>query len=91
MTKRTSRVAWGLAAVLAVVVTAGASVLLVSYQNHLPEEERWVTLLPRSKWGFGIQLESGHLWSGFGPSGWELGYEAIVERRKLGFFAVRVK
>ena len=53
MAKRANPMAWGLAAILAAVVLGGAAGLLANSQSHLPEAERWVVLLPRTRWGFG--------------------------------------
>jgi hypothetical protein len=86
MAKRTNRVAWGMAAILAVVVLGGSMGLFVSYQSRLPEPDRWVILLPRSEWGFGpdgmavlrsvvAQLDGGVTWP---------------ERYRLGFWTFRV-
>jgi hypothetical protein len=53
MTKRANRVEWGLVGVLAVLLMAGTVRLLADFQCRLPEERRWVTLLPTDQWGFG--------------------------------------
>jgi hypothetical protein len=55
MAKRTNRVAWGLAVVLAVVVAVGGVVLVAHYQSGLPERERHVKLLPWRDWWFGSE------------------------------------
>jgi hypothetical protein len=88
--QKTNRVAWWLAAILAAVVLGGVGVLGVSYQNRLPPQERWLTLLPRSEWGFGAQQQV-RIWGSSGSSGWMYGAEILAERRRMGCFAVRVK
>jgi hypothetical protein len=90
MTERTNCAAWGLVAVLSVLVLSGSGLLFASYQNGLPPEERWLTLLPRSEWGFGSD-QTIEQWHGFGPSGWGSGRSVIAERHRLGFFIVRIK
>jgi hypothetical protein len=88
MTKRTNRVSWGLAVALAVLVVGGIGLLFVQYQNCLPPAERWLTLLPRSEWGFGTTLGMSSRVSGdFFSSNIET---TLIWRRRFGFFAVRV-
>jgi hypothetical protein len=77
-----TRVAWGLATILAVVVLIGGVALLDSYQRHLPMHKRRVSLLPPSDWGFGR----------YGYSlmdGTTVVYHE--EWSRYGFFMVRVK
>jgi hypothetical protein len=85
-----NRKAWGLVGALAVVVLGGSGWLFALHQSQLSPEDRWLTLLPRSEWGFGtaIRVSRGH---GFGPAGWESFVHVHSERRNLGFFSVRVK
>jgi hypothetical protein len=52
MAKRTNRVAWGLVWGLAVVMI-GSVVVVADLNSQLPEESKWVILLPRGEWGFG--------------------------------------
>jgi hypothetical protein len=52
-----NRVAWGLALVLSIVVLIGIGGLFVNYHNHLPEEKRWMSVLPRDQWGIGPEAD----------------------------------
>ena len=82
---KTNRVAWGLAAILAVAL-AGGVVLAANRQNRLPEEDRWVMLLPKSRWGFGPDYSDSryvHLRLSGGV--------ARPDEYRLGVFAVRVE
>jgi hypothetical protein len=58
--RKMSRTAWGLAAVLTVVLVVGSGLLFISYQSRLPEEKELFVLLPRSRWGFGQLLIASH-------------------------------
>ena len=60
MAKRTNQEAWGLVAILAVVLLVGSGLVFISYQSTLPEEKKWFALLPRSEWGFGQLLIASH-------------------------------
>ena|SRR2546428_7232056 len=88
--QKTNREAWGLAAILALVVLGGVGLLGVSYQNRLLPGERWLTLRPRNEWGLGAQQQV-RIWASSGSSGWKAGVEIIAERWRMGCFAVRVK
>ena len=79
--------AWGLAVALAVVVLVGGVVLAANYQNRLPEEDRWVRLLPKSEWGFGpdnIAAIRSFLHQFGGGAAWP-------KRYRLGIITVRVQ
>ena len=75
----------GLAAILAVALASGV-VLAANRQNRLPEEDRWVMLLPKSRWGFGPD---------YSDSRWAhlqlYGGVARLDQYRLGIFAVRVE
>jgi hypothetical protein len=90
MAKRTNRVTWTLAAVLTVMVLGGSGWLFANYQGRLPPEDRWLALLPRSEWGFATE-QTVIIGTGWGRSGWESSVVVSKERRRIGFFAVRVK
>ena len=79
--------AWGLAVALAVVVLAGGVVLAANYQNRLPEEERWIRLLPKSEWGFGPDGTASLRWV-LAQTG---GGATSPARYRLGIFTVRVE
>jgi hypothetical protein len=79
---------WGLVAVLAAAVLGSSGVLFVSYQNQLPEERRWVTLLPRAAWSFGPDNLAALAFT------LRLCHAADVQppkRYRLGFVSVRVE
>jgi hypothetical protein len=92
MAKRTNRIAWGLAVVLALLVLGGSGRLFVRYQNRMPEQERWVTLLPQDQWGFGQDQAANlraiaaalRLYPDEGGGWWP-------RRWRLGFLSVRVE
>ena len=83
---RTSRSAWGLVAILALLTLGGGGVLGVSYLSRLPREQQALTLLSQDKWGFGEEQQV-TLWS----RGNLYGVTITAERWKMGFFAVPVK
>jgi hypothetical protein len=82
MSKRTGRTAWGLAAILAVVVVLAGVTLAAGYQRRLPERKRYLTVLPRGEWGFG-----GYSYSLV--AGNKVVYHE--EWQRFGFFKLRVK
>jgi hypothetical protein len=81
-----NRVAWGLVAILAVVLLGGV-VLAANYQSRLPEGDRWVRLLPKSEWGFGPD-STANLRSILAQLG---GGTTSPARYRLGIFTVRVE
>jgi hypothetical protein len=76
--RKTNWVAWGLSAILTVVVLLGGEVLVADYHNRLPERRRRVLLLPIGEWGFGRQRM---YWV-------SLTTKAITEVYKCGFLQV---
>jgi hypothetical protein len=78
-----NRMAWGLAAILAVAVMGSGVALLASYQSRLPVTEKRCILLPPSDWGFRRFRYT------LGP----LGGPPILQEDwvRLGFFQVRLK
>jgi hypothetical protein len=85
MAKRhTNRAARGLAVVLGVVVLVGGSWLFIDFESRLPVQERLVTLLPRSNWGFGRQQR---IYYSLPPPK----VPPVMEWMKLWCFRVRLK
>jgi hypothetical protein len=88
MEKRINRAAWGLAIVLGLMVAGGIVLLFARYQSRLPPAERPLILLPKGSWGFGTVLS---LSSWISNDGHTCNIAtALIQRRKFGFFAVRV-
>jgi hypothetical protein len=81
MAKRTNRVTWGLAVVLAVVLLGGGGLLGVHYHSRVPKGAIWLALLPPPAWGFGRMEMAIAARVPLPPEEWVI----------LGFFMVRVK
>jgi hypothetical protein len=79
MAKRAKRAAWRLVVGLVVVLVGGSVTLFADCQSRLPEEKKWLVLLPRDRWGFGRLLVASH-----SP-------RPKVDPFRVGSFGVRVK
>jgi hypothetical protein len=81
-----NRKAWGLVAVLAVLLLGGAVVMIAHYQSRLPQRQQYLTLLSPQERGFGSTLYS--YW--FDPPSQSA--PVVTERWfRLGFFQVRLE
>jgi hypothetical protein len=87
--RKPNRVAWGLAVVLAVVLVDGGGTF-VSYQNRLPEKDRWITLLPKGAWGFRPDESVANINAIVRELGGDAG-DRWPTRYRLGFVSVRVE
>jgi hypothetical protein len=86
MAKRTNRMIWPLAGVLAVFVLTAGGWLFVNYERRLPLTQRVAMWLPPSRWGFGRVAGYTPKGAGFGKWGGR-----HTEWLRLGRFAVRLK
>jgi hypothetical protein len=75
-----NRVSAVLAAFLAVMLVGGIAVEFAAWNNSLPEGQKWLVLLPGSRWGFGQRLIASHSPERQEPNPF-----------RIGFFGVRVK
>jgi hypothetical protein len=81
MAKRTNRVAWGLAATLAVALLGTSGVFVATYQTGLSPQERLPRLLARNQWSFG---SGGMAFDGTGSV-------VIDHTVRLGFFELPLR